>query len=121
MEELEKGVDLEGHHLRKPWSVYMRQSWETGRFWLNYAIRKGWAFDSIYWKILDERFFGERPKDTVKEGYWRSRMYLLTEKEREAMEPFVARKMSKLKERILVDDWDEDEVGRRFAQVFFDD
>lgn len=28
---------------------------------------KGWAFDSIYWKFLDERFFGDRPNDIVQE------------------------------------------------------
>jgi hypothetical protein len=39
-------------------SRYMRKSWETGRFWLNYAARGSWAFDTIFWKHLDERFFG---------------------------------------------------------------
>ncbi|KAL1877901.1 hypothetical protein Daus18300_002254 [Diaporthe australafricana] len=121
VEEVEKGVDLESHHLRQPWSVYMRQSWETGRFWLNYAMRRGWAFDSIYWKFLDERFFGERPKDIAKEGYWRSRIELLTVKEKEAMKPFVEKKMDESKERILVDDWEEDEVRRRFAEFMFDE
>lgn len=121
VEEVERGVDPESHHLSQPWSVYMRQSWETGRFWLNYAIRKGWAFDSIYWKFLDERFFGERPKGIAEEAFWRSRIDLLTEKEREAMEPFVEKKMKQSKERVLVDDWDEDEVGRRFTEVLFDE
>lgn len=27
--------------------AYMRESWSTGRFWLNYAARKSWAFDTI--------------------------------------------------------------------------
>ncbi|KAK7697999.1 hypothetical protein SLS64_012986 [Diaporthe eres] len=121
VEEAEKGVDLESHYLRQPWSVYMRQSWETGRFWLNYATRKGWAFDSIYWKFLDERFFGDRPTDVAKEEYWRSRIDLLTEKEREAMEPFVERKMNESKGRVFVDEWDEEEVQRRFAEVLFDE
>ncbi|POS71277.1 phosphotransferase [Diaporthe helianthi] len=121
VEEVEKGVDLEVHHLSQPWSVYMRQSWETGRFWLNYAIRKGWAFDSIYWKFLDERFFGERPKDIAKEKYWRSRIDLLTEKERAGLEPFVEKKMKESEERILVDNWDDDEVRRRFADVMLND
>lgn len=121
VEQAEKGVDLGAHHLSMPWSVYMRQSWETGRFWLSYAMRKGWAFDSIYWKFLDERFFGERPKNFSKEEYWRSRIELLTEKERAAMEPFVEKKVNELKERILVDDWDDGEVERRFAEVMFDE
>jgi hypothetical protein len=41
-------------------STYMRESWETGRFWLNYAARKSWAFDTIFWKYLDKRLFGIR-------------------------------------------------------------
>ncbi|KAG8162073.1 hypothetical protein KVR01_007838 [Diaporthe batatas] len=121
VETVEKGLDLEAHHISQPWSMYMRQSWETGRFWLNYGLRKGWAFDSIYWKFLDERFFGERPKDVAKEEYWRSRIDLLSEKEKAGMEPFVEKKMNESKEKILVDDWDEDEVARRFAEVIFDE
>ncbi|KAM0541935.1 hypothetical protein ACHAO7_010236 [Fusarium culmorum] len=30
-------------------SDYIRESWSSGRFWLNYAARKSWAFDAIYW------------------------------------------------------------------------
>lgn len=120
VEEVEKGADLGSHHLALPWSVYVRQSWETGRFWLNYAVRKGWAFDSIYWKFLDERFFGDRSKDIAREEYWRARIDLLTERERAAMEPFVERKMKELEEKVLVDDWDVDEVRRRFSEVILD-
>ncbi|KAF6796983.1 phosphotransferase [Colletotrichum sojae] len=31
-----------------PLSAHMRESWETGRFWLNYAARKSWAFDAVF-------------------------------------------------------------------------
>lgn len=64
-----------------PLSAYMRESWETGRFWLDYAARKSWAFDTIYWKYLDERFFGERERDILKEDLWRTRVHLLSEEE----------------------------------------
>ncbi len=47
--------------------AYMRESWATGRFCLNYAARKSWAFDTIYWKYLDENFFGKREKDVSTE------------------------------------------------------
>ena len=47
-------------------STYMRESWETGRFWLNYAVRKSWAFDTIFWRYLDKRFFGSRGRDIVR-------------------------------------------------------
>ncbi|KAL2071659.1 hypothetical protein VTL71DRAFT_12894 [Oculimacula yallundae] len=43
-----------------PLSAHMRESWRTGRFWLNYAARKSWAFDAVYWTFLDELFFGKR-------------------------------------------------------------
>jgi hypothetical protein len=43
-----------------PLSTYMLESWETGRFWLTYIARKSWAFEIIFWKYLDERFFGPR-------------------------------------------------------------
>ncbi|KAK1991217.1 phosphotransferase [Colletotrichum falcatum] len=55
MEDQEKGaVFLDGMTL----SEHMRESWETGRFWLNYAARKSWAFDAVFWNFLDERFLG---------------------------------------------------------------
>ncbi|KAH8586057.1 hypothetical protein B0O99DRAFT_645466 [Bisporella sp. PMI_857] len=38
----------------------MRKSWKTGRFWLDYAAWKSCAFDNIFWKYLDYRFFGSR-------------------------------------------------------------
>ncbi len=34
-----------GKGLGAPLSTHMRQSWATGRFWLNYGARKSWAFD----------------------------------------------------------------------------
>jgi hypothetical protein len=30
---------------------YMRESWKTGRFWMNYAARRSWAFDSMFGRI----------------------------------------------------------------------
>lgn len=101
-------------------SKHMRESWETGRFWLNYAARKSWAFDTIFWKYLDERFFGSREADIAKQDLWRTRVDLLSERERSAMEPFVERKVEESKERILVD-WDDDQAERRLAEVLFDD
>lgn len=100
-------------------SEYMRQSWETGRFWLDYAARKSWAFDGIFWKYLDERFFGERQKDIPYEELWRLRVHLLTEEERVAMEMMVNIKMEESRERILVD-WGDEEAKERLSQFFFE-
>lgn len=66
-------ASLEGIEL----STYMRESWETGRFWLGYATRKAWAFDTIFWKYLNDRFFGKR-KDRIAKGDLRkARVHLL--------------------------------------------
>lgn len=102
-------------------STYMRESWETGRFWLNYAARKSWAFDTIFWKYLDKRFFGSRKGgDIAKQDLWKTRVHLLSERERSAIESFVERKMEESKERILVD-WDDEQVKERLAEVLFED
>lgn len=63
IEEAEQEMDSDSFLL----SEYMRESWGTGRFWLNYAARKSWAFDTIYWKYLDKKFFGEREEDVPRE------------------------------------------------------
>jgi hypothetical protein len=99
-------------------STYMRESWRTGRFWLNYAARKSWAFDAIFWKCLDERFFGKREEEVTEHDLWKTRIQLLSEEERRAMEPFVTRKVEETRERILVS-WEDQEVKKRLAEVLF--
>ena len=102
-----------------PISAYMRESWESGRFWLNYAARKSWAFDTIYWKYLDEKFYGERG-EVAMEDLWKTRVHMLDSREKAAMEPFVEMKMEETKERILVE-WTERQVRERLANVLFED
>ncbi|KAL3421775.1 phosphotransferase family protein [Phlyctema vagabunda] len=115
MEEVEKDMSPGSLLL----SGYMQESWKTGRFWLNYAARKSWAFDTIYWKYLDERFFGERREDVPAEELWRTRVHLLSEEELEAMEPLVQKKMEESKNRVLVE-WDEAEARQRLSSLLFD-
>ncbi|KAL5316963.1 hypothetical protein ACEPPN_016015 [Leptodophora sp. 'Broadleaf-Isolate-01'] len=100
-------------------SVHMRESWETGRFWLNYAAKNSWAFDTIFWKYLDEKFFGLREEGVAQGDLWKTKINLLTEKERAAMEPFVKWKMEDKKERKLVDLGPE-EAKRRLSEALFD-
>lgn len=120
VEEVER--ELEPGSLRLPHGVglsrYMRESWETGRFWLSYATRRTWAFDEIYWKYLDERFFGKRPSGISRSQLWTTRLHLLTGREREVMEPFVQRRMEETRARKLVDHWDPREVQRRFEEIY---
>ncbi|KAL5331071.1 hypothetical protein ACEPPN_000600 [Leptodophora sp. 'Broadleaf-Isolate-01'] len=99
-----------------PLSAYMRESWETGRFWLTYAGRKSWAFDTVYWKYLDERFFGRREDHVEKDELWKTRAHLLSKGARDAMEPFVARKVDEMKERKLVE-WDPEAARNRLKEV----
>ncbi|RGP63746.1 phosphotransferase [Fusarium sporotrichioides] len=86
-------------------SSYMRESWASGRFWLNYASRKSWAFDAIFWKFLDERLFGTRETTIEEDSYWKARTHILGEEGRKTMEMFVQKKMGEMKERVLID-WD---------------
>lgn len=30
----------------------MRESWETGRFWFNFAARKSFDIDVVYWSAM---------------------------------------------------------------------
>ncbi|CAG7564999.1 unnamed protein product [Fusarium equiseti] len=105
--------------LPAPLSRYMRGSWQTGRFFLSYAVRKSWAFDAMYWNFLDERFFGDRDASVTKDDLWRTRVHLLSEEEREAMGPFVKRKMEEGTERKIME-WDEEEAKKRFSELLFD-
>ncbi|GAB0139236.1 hypothetical protein EsDP_00007449 [Epichloe bromicola] len=99
-------------------SAYMQESWVTGRFWLNYAARKSWAFDTIYWKYLDKRFFGER-EDIPMEQLWKTRVQLLNKEELAAMEPLVQTKIAESKKRVLVN-WEAAEAGKRLSCFLFD-
>ena len=40
-------------------SQRMRESWENGQFWANYAARKSWAFDAVFWSWINVKYFGE--------------------------------------------------------------
>ncbi|KAJ6436360.1 hypothetical protein O9K51_11074 [Purpureocillium lavendulum] len=77
-------------------SRHMRRSWETGDFWVAYAARKSWAFDGIFWRFLDKRFFGNNDAFV-------DRLELLPHKQITAMEGFVERKMQEKKECRLID------------------
>jgi len=119
MKEAEESAGSESNSTEFLLSAYMRESWETGRFWLNYAGRKSWAFDTVFWKYLDERFFGRREHDVEKNKLWKTRLHLLSKDSRDALEPFVERKMQEIKERKLVN-WESGSAKSRLAEVYFD-
>ncbi|KAH8159524.1 hypothetical protein CIB48_g8718 [Xylaria polymorpha] len=83
-----------------PLSQRMRKSWESKTWMINYTARNGCVFDHLYWKYLDSWFFGPNEKEDHRE-----RLNLFTEKEIEAMECFVKRKMKQKKGWKYID-WD---------------
>ncbi|KAG8414391.1 hypothetical protein J3459_014778 [Metarhizium acridum] len=87
-------------------STHMRRSWETGDFWLVYAARKSWAFDGIFWRTLDKRFFGDNPAGFME------RLKLLPPQQVAAMEAFVERKMQEKEESTLIDWYAKDSVSK---------
>ncbi|KAH9223241.1 hypothetical protein DL95DRAFT_431848 [Leptodontidium sp. 2 PMI_412] len=119
MKEAEENTDSELKTSELLLSAYMRESWETGRFWLTYAARKSWAFDTVFWNYLDERFFGRREGHVEKNELWKTREHLLTENARNGMEPFVERKIEEMKERKLVD-WEPELARSRLKEMLLD-
>lgn len=101
-----------------PLSAHMKDSWETGRFWLNYAARKSWAFDAVFWTFLDERFFGPRGPEVLDKDLWKARVHLLSPEQQEMMEPFVIQKMDESRHRTLVE-WDPTEARQLMAELSF--
>ncbi|CAG9994498.1 unnamed protein product [Clonostachys byssicola] len=81
-----------------PLSTRMRDSWRSGRFWFNYAARKGFAVDAIYWAALHEGGDG---------------IELLSDEAREQMEPQIERKMQQLRE------YEEDHAALFFDETSF--
>ncbi len=84
----------------------MRESWASGDFWTVYAAWKSFAFDSVYRKELDSRFFGLVVATCDSGDVWKERLGLLDQQTQSAMESFVERKMLETETRVLA--WDPD-------------
>jgi len=95
----------------RPLSQRMRASWEKQTWLLNYAARKSWAFDYIWWKFLDEKYFGPNEDQDHK-----IRLELLSEPQRKVMEAFVARKMDESKDNKIVV-WEKQNAADRLTEV----
>lgn len=100
-----------GDKAEPPLSQRMRESWKRRTWMVNYAARKSWAFDFIWWKYLDESYFGPNEDQDYK-----ARLGLLSESQREAMEPYVSQKMKESEERRMVN-WTDEEAAARLAEV----
>ncbi|UPK91555.1 hypothetical protein LCI18_002490 [Fusarium solani-melongenae] len=72
-----------GQQLTEPrLSARMLESWRSGRFWFDYAARKSFELDAIYWTALHDRDTG---------------VELLDDEARAEMEPFIEKKMEQLR------------------------
>ncbi|RJE21901.1 Phosphotransferase enzyme family [Aspergillus sclerotialis] len=94
-------------------SDQMQRSWESGDFWVIYAILHSFVFDAIYWQKIDRRFFGPTETDDPCEA-WRKRLDLLDEAQKSEMERLVTRKLEEMEDRVLA--WYPDEYTEEFRQ-----
>ena len=78
-----------------------------------YAILHSFAFDAIYWRKIDQRFFGPTETDDPSEA-WKERLVLLDENQKGEMERLVTRKLEEMEDRVLA--WDPDEYTEAFRQ-----
>jgi hypothetical protein len=95
-------------------SECMRRSWESGAFWANYAARRTYGFEPVFWEFLDERWFGGNV-----EGGYEGRLNLLSEKVKNRMESFVERKVAESKDRKIVE-WEPEKARAYLAEILAD-
>ena len=93
-------------------SERMRKSWEDKTWLINFAARNSWAFDLIFWRYIDPKYFG--PNEAADH---RARLDLLTLKQREAMEDLVAARMDERTERKFRE-WDPDQAKEYLARFW---
>ncbi|GKZ24438.1 hypothetical protein AbraIFM66951_010470 [Aspergillus brasiliensis] len=112
--------ECEGRAIEQGWlestqrlSDPMKNSWESGDFWIAYAARNNFAFDLIYWRKLDQRFFGQI--STPIEDVWKYRLDLLESDERAEIERIVEKKVEEMGTRPLV--WDTDDYTKELADT----
>jgi hypothetical protein len=82
LERVEEEAALRKQPGGTPLSTRMRESWRTGRFWFDWAARKSFDVDTVYWAALHERGAG---------------VELLDDKALAEMESFTQMKMEQLK------------------------
>lgn len=107
-EAIQKKLLVESQRL----SSRMRDSWQSGDFWIMYAARNNFAFDAIYWRKIDQRFFGPTTyEDDNICDIWRKRLHLLEPGEKKLMEEYVNLKLKDRNTWRLLWDPDEYTVG----------
>ncbi|KAF5964969.1 phosphotransferase family protein [Fusarium bulbicola] len=92
-------------------SQQMQESWESREWMIRYVARNSWAFDFVFWRYLDPMFFGDND-----DGDYRARLCNLSQKQQDALEPFVKFKIAQEKERKLVQ-WGEEDAKRELCNI----
>ncbi|KAJ6007260.1 Aminoglycoside phosphotransferase [Penicillium herquei] len=108
-EAIHNGQLLDTQRLSGP----MRDSWSSGNFWIMYAARNNFAFDSIYWQKIDQRFFGPTQSLDLEDA-WKERLQLLTPEEKDYINECVGVKSEEMETRALI--WDPDEYTRAYER-----
>lgn len=100
-EEAKMEMLYDGGTAAEPLSTSMRRSWAERDWMVSYAVRDSWAFDFIWWKFLDERYFGPNEDQDH-----RARLHLLTEAQKARLSELVAAKADERADRGIFE-WDE--------------
>ncbi|RAL11774.1 uncharacterized protein BO97DRAFT_470677 [Aspergillus homomorphus CBS 101889] len=95
----------------------MGESWASGDIWIAYAARNNFASDLVYWRKIDQRFFGSTASDAPIDDVWKQRLELLEPDERVAIEKTVAIKLKEMKTRELV--WDPNDYTKEAVEKIF--
>lgn len=100
MEEREQiSLHRRGITLETSLSEQMRKNWQNEQFWIDYAVRRSWAFDSVFWTFIDRKFFDAKGD----EAEYEARLSLLDDQTREQMDAFVLMKIEESQTRTLTE------------------
>ncbi|KAL1389312.1 hypothetical protein HDK64DRAFT_298211 [Phyllosticta capitalensis] len=81
----------------------MRECWDSGDFWVFYAMQRSFSFDYIFWHKICPRFFGFGADE------WREGLEMMGAEQLREMDQLVKRKLDEMKTRELA--WDYDGPG----------
>lgn len=111
VQEGKMGLCSSGAAAAEPLSESMRKSWEARDWMVNYGVSDSWAFDFIWWKFLDERYFGPNEAQDS-----RARIHLLSESQKAGMSELVATKAGEWANRRIFE-WDEASAVARVGSL----
>ncbi|KAF2441505.1 phosphotransferase family protein [Karstenula rhodostoma CBS 690.94] len=88
-------------------SENMRENWENGQFWIDYAVRRSWAFDAVFWTFIDKKFFGGNGKG----DQYEERLWLLNDEAQKHIEAFTFKKVEDSRTRVLEEHGESETVS----------